>query len=180
MSTASQDIVTQVALSAGVSAAEAQALGEVAGADDAANALFAPQYQTENSPVHRAVWSDQCPIDLFDAPLPLPLAGRAAAAMDGALEVVRRHLDAGSFLNRDGDWIGKLSPDVTREVGALGYYGALVPEVYGGLGLDFPANAVVAERPSRQKLASASTKRRRRIRAPCPGGTGRRLRSRLA
>lgn len=140
--TASQDIVTQVALSAGVSAAEAQALGEVAGADDAANALFAPQYQTESSPVHRAVWSDQCPIDLFDAPLPTPLVGRAATAMDSALEVVKRHLTAGTFLNRDGDWAGKLAPEVTREIGALGYYGALVPEAYGGLGLDFPSFAL--------------------------------------
>jgi len=142
MSTASQEIVTQVALSAGVSAAEAQALGEVAGADDAANALFAPEYQTENSPVHRAVWSDRCPIALFDAAPPAPLTGRVAAAMDGALAVVRRRLAEGTLLSREGEWAGKLSPEATREIGALGYYGALVPEAYGGLGLSFPAFAL--------------------------------------
>ncbi len=142
MTTGSQEIVTQVALSAGVSPAEAQALGEVAGADDAANALFAPEYQTENSPVHRAVWSETCPIALFDAPRPQPLTGRAAAAMDDALTVVRRRLADGTLLNNDGAWQGKLAPEATREIGALGYYGALVPEAYGGLGLDFPAFAL--------------------------------------
>lgn len=135
-------LVTQVALSTGASQAEAEALGEVAGADDAADALFAPQYQTENSPVHRTVWGDLCPVSLFDAPPPPSAHGRAKAAMDAALDIVRRHQRAGTYLNRDGLYAGKLSDAVIGDLGAVGYYGALIPEAYGGLGLDFPTFAV--------------------------------------
>jgi alkylation response protein AidB-like acyl-CoA dehydrogenase len=137
-----QDIITQVALKAGASLEEAQALGEVAGADDAANALFAPQYQTENSPVHRTMWTDTCPVELFDAPWPAPLSGRAGQVMGESVEVVRRHLAAGTLLNDGGEWAGKISDAVVHELGRLGYFGALIPESYGGLGLDFPAFAV--------------------------------------
>lgn len=143
-----KDIVTQVALSTGASLEEAQALGEVAGADDAANALFAPQYQTENSPVHRTVWGEACPVSLFDAPPPAPPNGRARTAMDEAIDVVRRHQHNGTYVNHDGLYAGKLSDAVMADLGRLGYYGALVPEEYGGLGMDFPAFAVEETRMS--------------------------------
>ena len=141
-STQGKDLVTQVALSTGASQAEAEALGEVAGADDAANALFAPEYQTESSPVHRTVWDDHCPVELFDAPTPSAAQGRAKAAMDAAFEIVRRHQRAGTYVNGDGPYAGKLSDALIADLGQVGYYGALIPEEYGGLGLDFPAFAL--------------------------------------
>lgn len=137
-----RELVTQVALSTGASQAEAEALGEVAGADDAANALFAPEYQTENSPVHRAVWDDRCPVELFDAPPPSSAQGRAKAAMDAAFDIVQRHQRAGTYVNSDGPYAGKLSDALIADLGQVGYYGALIPEAYGGLGLDFPTFAV--------------------------------------
>jgi alkylation response protein AidB-like acyl-CoA dehydrogenase len=146
--TPGQDLVTRAALAAGASPAEAEALGEIAGADDAADALFAPRYQTEHSPVHRAIWDGRCPVSLFDAPPPSPLAGRARAAMDGAMEAVGRHQRAGSYVDVDGPYAGKLSDALVADLGRLGYYGALIPEEYGGLGLDFPAFALEATRMS--------------------------------
>ncbi|NJM40045.1 MAG: acyl-CoA/acyl-ACP dehydrogenase [Anaerolineae bacterium] len=137
-----RDILTQVALSAGASLEEALAMGEVAGADDAANALYAPQYQTERSPVHQTMWDGHCPIGLFDAPKPAPLTGRAKQVMERAIDIVKTHQDNGSFLNGPGEWEGKIADGVVQDLGALGYYGALIPENYGGLGLDFPAFAV--------------------------------------
>ncbi len=49
----------------GKSAEEARRTGAVDRADDQVEALFAPQYQTINSPVHRAVWDRELPVELF-------------------------------------------------------------------------------------------------------------------
>ena len=40
----------------GKSADEARRTGAIDAADDQVEALFAPEYQTVNSPAHRAVW----------------------------------------------------------------------------------------------------------------------------
>src|SRR5579875_3502737 len=50
---------------------EARRTGAVDRADEQVEALFKPQYQTVNSPVHKAVWDSRVPLDLF-APPPLP------------------------------------------------------------------------------------------------------------
>src|SRR5271165_2862152 len=44
---------------------EARRTGAVDRADDQVEALFALQYQTAHSPVHRAVWEKQVPLELF-------------------------------------------------------------------------------------------------------------------
>ena len=49
----------------GKSADEARRTGAIDTADDQVEALFAPQYQTVNSPAHRAVWDRGVPVDLF-------------------------------------------------------------------------------------------------------------------
>jgi alkylation response protein AidB-like acyl-CoA dehydrogenase len=135
-------LVAEVALATGASAEEAAALAEVTRADASADALFAPQYQTENSPVHRAVWGATCPVSLFDAPLPEPPPGPIRAILDQAIAVVRRHQSGGTYLNAGGEFAGKLSDGVMAELGALGYYGMLIPREYGGLGLSFPTFAL--------------------------------------
>src|SRR5260370_18749670 len=48
----------------GKSADEARRTGAIDTADDQVEALFAPQYQTVNSPAHRAVWDRGVPVDL--------------------------------------------------------------------------------------------------------------------
>jgi alkylation response protein AidB-like acyl-CoA dehydrogenase len=138
----SDQLVAEVAMATGASPEEAAALAEVTQADATADALFAPQYQTENSPVHRTVWGDTCPVSLFDAPLPEPPRGPLRDLLDRAIEIVRRHQADGTYVNADGPYAGKLSDIVMAELGALGYYGMLIPREYGGLGLSFPTFAL--------------------------------------
>src|SRR5438309_1356464 len=68
---------------------EIRSTGAVDRADEQVETLFQPEYRTENSPIHRAVWDGACPIDAFDPP---PLAASAAcdSAMQACLEVVRK------------------------------------------------------------------------------------------
>src|SRR5437879_10353547 len=68
---------------------EARRTGAVDQADEQVEALFLPRYQTTNSPVHKAVWDGQVPLDLF-APPPLPSTAPCDVAMQKSLEVVKR------------------------------------------------------------------------------------------
>ena len=54
----------------GKSDVEARKTGAIDRADDQVEALYAPRYQTAGSPVHRAVWDDPLPIELFMAQTP--------------------------------------------------------------------------------------------------------------
>src|SRR5262245_38502603 len=91
---------------------EARRTGAVDKADEQVEALFAPQYQTANSPVHKAVWDDKVPLDLFMPP-PLPESAPCDAAMERSLGVVRRHREAGTV----HDERGKVNPAMLRELG---------------------------------------------------------------
>ena len=55
----------------GKSEEEARRTGAVGRADEQVELLFKPEYRTENSPVHKAVWEGKAPLQLFDPP-PLP------------------------------------------------------------------------------------------------------------
>ena len=66
----------------GKSEEEARRTGAIDKADDQVEALFAPQYQTVNSPVHRAVWDGETPIDEFISATP---RRRPRAEGDGRL-----------------------------------------------------------------------------------------------
>src|ERR1700680_2517974 len=104
---------------------EARRTGALDKADEQVEALFKPQYRTENSPVHKAVWGGKAPLELFQSPDPLTLPsppggeGRVRgsapcdATMDKSYEIVRRHRDAGTI----NDDKGKVSPAVLRELG---------------------------------------------------------------
>jgi alkylation response protein AidB-like acyl-CoA dehydrogenase len=111
---------------------EARRTGAVDKADDQVESLFAPQYQTANSPIHKAVWEGKVPLDLFKA---TPLAGSEPcdAAMEKSLEVALRRRDSGTLY----DETGKVSKGAFEELGSAGYWGMLIEKRYGGQGAPF-------------------------------------------
>ncbi len=111
---------------------EARRTGAVDKADEQVESLFAPQYQTTNSPVHRAVWNGTVPLDLF-APPPLPESAPCDPAMTKCLAIVRRRRETNTNL----DDRGKLSQGLFDELGVAGYWGMLIEERYGGQGAPF-------------------------------------------
>jgi alkylation response protein AidB-like acyl-CoA dehydrogenase len=111
---------------------EARRTGAVDKADEQVESLFAPQYQTANSPVHKAVWDGRAPLDLF-APPALPTADACDAAMSKCLEIVRRRREAGTLYDEKG----KIAPTLLEELGAAGYWGMLIDRRYGGQGAPF-------------------------------------------
>ncbi len=116
----------------GKSADEARRTGAIDKADDQVEQLFQPQYQTVNSPAHRAVWDRVVPVELFQ-PSPIHTPDDVRAAMDRALEVVKRHKRANSLYNDER----KISDTVLNDLAATGYWGMLVDREYGGLGVPF-------------------------------------------
>jgi alkylation response protein AidB-like acyl-CoA dehydrogenase len=116
----------------GKSDEEARRLGAVDRADEQVEALFAPQYQTVNSPVHQAVWDGKVPLEMFQPPA-LPASAPCDAAMQQCLEIVRRHRAAGTLL----DDKGKIAPSVLDELGRAGYWGMLIDPKFGGQGAPF-------------------------------------------
>src|SRR5262245_3518941 len=120
----------------GKSSEEARRTGSLDRADEQVEALYAPRHQTVASPVHRAVWDREFPIDLF-----LARPDRASAecewAMKASWETVRRHRAAGSLFDQDQ----KISQTVLRELAAAGYWGLLIAPEYGGTGAPFAAFA---------------------------------------
>src|SRR5581483_7865662 len=100
----------------GKSEEEARRTGAMDKADEQVEALFLPQYQTANSPVHRAVWDHQLPLDLFMPPTP-PESAPCDAAMERSLAVVRRRRETNTLY----DARGKVSPDLLRELAESGY-----------------------------------------------------------
>ncbi len=116
----------------GKSVDEARRTGAIDKADDQVEALFAPQYQTVNSPVHRAVWDRGLPVELFEA-RPPQTPPDVQAVMDQSIEVVRRQRQAGTLLDAQA----KISDATMSELGEAGYWGLLVDKPYGGSGAPF-------------------------------------------
>jgi alkylation response protein AidB-like acyl-CoA dehydrogenase len=116
----------------GKSAEEARRTGAIDRADDQVEQLFQPQYQTINSPAHRAVWDRVVPVELFEA-IEERTPDDVRTAMDRAIEVVRRHKHAGTLQNAEH----KISDAVLNDLGPTGYWGLLVDREYGGLGAPF-------------------------------------------
>jgi alkylation response protein AidB-like acyl-CoA dehydrogenase len=111
---------------------EARRTGAVDKADDQVEALFAPQYQTVNSPVHRTVWDGRVPLDLF-APPALPASAPCDTAMARCLEVATKRRETGTLY----DERGKVSAETMNELAAAGYWGMLIDPAYGGQGAPF-------------------------------------------
>lgn len=113
----------------GASADEARRTGVVDTADDQVEDLFAPQYQTVNSPAHRAVWDRKVPTELFRSETDIP-SEDVGHVVQKSLEIVRRHREQGSLFNE----AGKIADNVLSELGDAGYWGLLVGTKYGGTG----------------------------------------------
>jgi alkylation response protein AidB-like acyl-CoA dehydrogenase len=120
----------------GKSADEARRTGASDSADDQVEALFAPEYQTVNSPAHRAVWDRGVPAELFLS-TPPKTPPDVQKVMDDSIAVARRHREGGTLLNSDG----KLDEQVLSDLGGVGYWGLLVDKEHGGSGAPFSSFA---------------------------------------
>lgn len=91
-----------------------------------------PIAAAESSPVHRAVWERDVPLELFDSVTPaVPEATRAV--VDHAVAIVaRRHAD-GSIYGDDG----LIAADALAELSEAGFFGLGVSVDYGGSGVSF-------------------------------------------
>jgi alkylation response protein AidB-like acyl-CoA dehydrogenase len=120
----------------GKSADEARRTGAIDAADDQVEALFAPEYQTVNSPAHRAVWDRGVPVNLFQSGPP-QTPPEVQRIMDESVAVVQRHQERGTLLNDER----KIADSVLSDLGAAGYWGLLVDKKYGGSGAPFSSFA---------------------------------------
>ncbi len=120
----------------GKSADEARRTGAIDTADDQVEALFAPEYQTVNSPAHRAVWDRGVPVGLFQSEQP-KTPPDVQQVMDDSVAVAQRYKAAGTLLDEQG----KVAEQVLRDLGAAGYWGLLVSKDYGGSGAPFSSFA---------------------------------------
>ena len=111
----------------GASADEARRTGVVDTADDQVEDLFAPQYQTVNSPAHRAIWDGDVPTELFQCEADIPSEDVAHVVQN-----IARHRPPasrrGTLINDDG----KITDEVLADLGDAGYWGLLVDAKYGG------------------------------------------------
>jgi alkylation response protein AidB-like acyl-CoA dehydrogenase len=111
---------------------EARRTGAVDKADEQVESLFKPQYQTVNSPIHKAVWDGHAPLELF-APPALPASAPCDRTMEASLEIVRRRRAEGKI----HDERGKVSGETLQELAGAGYWGLLIDSRYGGQGAPF-------------------------------------------
>jgi alkylation response protein AidB-like acyl-CoA dehydrogenase len=116
----------------GKSEEEARRLGAVDKADEQVETLFAPQYQTSQSPIHRAIWDGKVTLELFSPP-PLPASHPADAVMERSTEITRRRRRENTLFNADR----KLSEETIAELAQAGYWGLLIDPKYGGSGAPF-------------------------------------------
>ncbi|HEY9719040.1 MAG TPA: acyl-CoA dehydrogenase family protein, partial [Trichormus sp.] len=108
---------------------EATRTGAVDRADDQVESMFAPQYKTINSPIHKAVWEQRVPIELFTPPK-ASMEDVSLPAMHKSLDVLRKYRDAGEVY----DAKGKVCDGVFKDLGEAGYWGMLIEKQYGGQG----------------------------------------------
>ena len=114
---------------AGKSEEESKRTGAVDRADDQGESLFAEQYKTSNSPVHKAVWEAKIPLELFCPPKQSETA-LSLPSMTKSLDVLKKHQKAGTMM----DDKGKISTAVFDDLAQSGYWGMLIEEKYGGQG----------------------------------------------
>ncbi len=116
----------------GKSSEEATKTGTIDRADDEMELLFAAEYQTTRSPVHRAVWDQEFPVDLF-MPRKSEVSNDARQTFVKCLDIVRRHHEQKTHYNEKG----KVSRELFDDLGKTGYWGLLVDREHGGSQLPF-------------------------------------------
>ncbi len=113
----------------GASADESKRTGVIDTADDQVEDLFASQYKTTSSPVHRAVWDARVPTELFEVEA-MAQSESVSRVVEQSLSIIQKHRDEGTLLDDKGKITGK----VLAELGSVGYWGMLVDPKYGGAG----------------------------------------------
>ena len=108
---------------------EARRTGVLDSADDDVESLFANQYQTVSSPIHRAVWDRRSATELFVTDESAP-SEDVASVINRSLAAVRRHQDRGTLI----DTSGKIADVVLKDLASAGYWGMLVDPAYEGSG----------------------------------------------
>ncbi len=116
----------------GKSQDEARRTGKIDTADDQVEDMFARQYQTSASPIHRAIWDRRVPADQFCFP-PSAMADDINVSMNRAVRMVRSRVRDGRLLDADR----KISRESLDDLATTGYWGLLIPKRYGGLGASF-------------------------------------------
>ena len=120
----------------GKSEEESRKTGKLDRADEQVESMFATRYQTAHSPIHRAIWEHELPVELFRIePVVVPEA--CQRVMDDSIAVVKRHIKAGTLFDENR----KIARPVLEDLGAVGYWGLLVDKEYGGQGTPFSAFA---------------------------------------
>ena len=114
----------------GASTEEAKRTGALDRADDQVEGLFAPPYQTVNSPAHLAVWGDRVSPELFESKPGAAPSEHVATVVRRSLAIVRRHREMGTLLDKNN----KIADAVLDQLGLVGYWGLLVDPPYGGVG----------------------------------------------
>src|SRR5262245_42413114 len=107
-------------------------MGAVDKADEQVEAMFAKNHQTTASPIHRAVWEKQVPLELF-APPPLAPTHPCDAVMKRSLEITRKRVENGTL--RDAR--SKVSNETLQELAGAGCWGLLISPEFGGSGAPF-------------------------------------------
>lgn len=116
----------------GKSEEEVRRTGALDKADEQVEALFAQHQRTTASPVFRAVWERQVPLELFQPP-PQSVAHPSDAVMQRAIEIVRRRHEQGTMLDANS----KVSEEAMAELASIGYWGLLIAPEFGGAGAPF-------------------------------------------
>ena len=116
----------------GKSEEEVRRMGAMDKADEQVEALFARNHRTTASPIHRAVWEKDVPLELF-APPPQPASHPADAVMQRSLEVTKKRVEANTL--RDAK--NKISNDSLQDLAGAGYWGLLIDPAFGGSGAPF-------------------------------------------
>lgn len=108
---------------------EAKRTGAVDRADEQVEAMFAPRYKTANSPIHKAVWENEIPLELF-RPAKLNPNAPCTSAMDRSLAVLRGHRDEKTIFDQKG----KMPETVLEDLAEAGYWGMSIEPKWGGQG----------------------------------------------
>jgi len=129
-----QDVtfVETALLLGGKSEEEAKKTGTIDRADDEVELLFAGQYQTHNSPVHKAVWDRNFPNEAFQISLP-EADEQMEKVFAKSMEVVTTHQKNGTHYTEER----KVTRELFDDLGAAGYWGLLVEKKYGGQEVPF-------------------------------------------
>src|SRR5439155_20347893 len=90
----------------GKSEDEVRRMGAMDKADEQVELMFAKNHQTVASPVHKAVWEKEVPLDLFTPPASA-VSHPADAVMQRSLEVTKRRVESGTI----NDEKNKISDD---------------------------------------------------------------------